>query len=168
MSHYDFQDMYRDVKMFNTVSGAVDEAYSLNSKQYLERLKQQLKLVQDEVAELEEALNNKDHPEILKESLDVLVCLYGFITIQKAAGVDVYEGAEEVCNNNLSKIMNNEDEAKKTVEYHASKGVASYIEEKKYYPAEWYYAVRRTSDSKVLKPYNYKKVDLSFCIPNIH
>lgn len=164
---FDMQDMAEQVIKFNVMAKGIDPIYSPVSKEFYDRLSVQLKLLRDEVDETLEAIENKDNPEILKETIDVGVVWMGMMGILRAAGFNIQQGMEDVCNNNLSKILSDEEEAKKSVEVLADQGVEAYVEEV-FYMGETYYAVRRKSDSKILKPYDYKSVTLEHCIPVIN
>lgn len=164
---FDMQDMAEQVIKFNVMAKGIDPIYSPTSKQFYERLKVQLKLLQDEVEEAVEAVENADNPEVLKEAIDVGVVWMGMMGILRAAGLNIQQGMEDVCENNLSKILDDEEEAKKSIAALEDQGVEAYIEEV-FYMGETYYAVRRKSDSKILKPYNYKKVTLEHCVPVLH
>lgn len=164
LDSYDFQDMYDDVIKFNVLAKGIDPVYSPVSDQFYERLKLQLKLLDDEVYELEEAISLKDNPEVLKEAIDCGVVWMGIMGILRSAGFDISQGMEDVCENNISKILDNREYAEASVEFQAKQGVESYIEEV-FFEGETYYAIRRKSDTKILKPENYKKVTLEHCSP---
>ena len=164
---YDMQDMAEDVIKFNVMAKGIATIYSPVSKQFYDRLKVQLKLLQEEVDETLEAIDNKDNPEILKEAIDVGVVWMGMMGILRAAGFNIQQGMEDVCNNNLSKILNSEEEAKQSIEALKNQGTEAYIEEVFYF-GETYYALRRKGDNKILKPYNYRKITLEHCVPVIH
>lgn len=167
LDSYDFQDMYDDVIKFNVLAKGIDPIYSPVSEQFYERLKIQLKLLKDEIIELEEAIEFKDNPEVLKEAIDCGVVWMGIMGILRSAGFDISQGLEDVCENNLSKILDSREEAEDSVEFQAKQGVESYIEEV-CFDGETYYAIRRKSDTKILKPENYKKVVLAHCVPTSH
>lgn len=164
---FDFQDFYDDVITFNVMAKSIAPIYSPKSDEFYSRLKQQLALVQEELNEAIEAIDNKDNPEVIKELIDVGVTWMGAMGVIRSAGFNIQQGMEKVCNNNLSKILDRKEEADKSVEFHKERGVEAYIEEV-FYMGETLYAVRRKSDNKILKPYNYEKVTLEDCVPIMH
>lgn len=164
---FNLQNLYDQSMKFNALAKSIDGTYSPVSNEFYDKLRNQLKLIQDEVDELRESLSYKDNPEILKEVIDVAVTVAGFIGVLRAAGFQVSGGMEDVCDNNLSKILDNQEEAESSVEVFKNQGIETYIEES-IYEGEAYYAVRRKGDGKILKPVSYKKVTLEKYVPVIH
>lgn len=164
---YDAYDMYKDVCFFNLAAKGTEPVYSPSAQETFERLDRQLALVLEEVSEVAVAIQDKDKAEILKEVLDVGVVWMGMLQILENAGYDVWTAAYVVCENNNSKIMNNIEDAVESVEKHIADGVEAYTDTTKVYGRE-YFSVRRKSDGKILKPYFFKKVDVSEYVPKVH
>lgn len=164
---FDFQEMYDAVVKFNVMAKGIKPIYSPTSDEFYSRMAVQLKLLRDEVDETLEAIEDKDNPEILKEAVDVGVVWMGMMAILRAAGFQIQQGMEDVCDNNLSKIVDNLEDAEKSVAALDEQGVKAYIEEVFYF-GETYYAIRRASDGKILKPYFFKKADVSEYVPKVH
>ena len=164
---YDAYDMYRDVSFFNLAAKGTDPVYSPNAQETFDRLERQLALILEEVSETAVAIQDKDKAEILKEVLDVGVVWMGMLQILENAGYDVWAAARVVCDNNTSKIMDNIEDAVESVEKHFDAGVEAYVDTTKVDGVE-YFSVRRKKDGKILKPYFFKKVDVSDYVPSVH
>lgn len=164
---YDADDMYKDVCFFNLAAKGTETVYSPNAQETFERLERQLALVLEEVSEVAVAIQDKDKSEILKEVLDVGVVWMGMLQILENAGYDVWAAARDVCDNNTSKIMDNIEDAVESVEKHFADGVEAYTDTTKVDGVE-YFSVRRKKDGKILKPYFFKKADVSEYVPKVH
>ena len=125
--------------------------------------------LQEEVEELKRSL--ADENNLLSESNliaildDVLDCKYVAdqqFEILRKAGFNVVAGYEAVCENNDSKFVKTEREAQESVDDYIKRGVDCYYEYNDTYQV---YVIRRQSDQKILKPVQYKAVDLSSYIP---
>ena len=164
---YGADDMYKDVSFFNLAAKGTEPVYSPVAQETFDRLERQLALVLEEVSEATVAIQDKDKPEILKEVLDVGVVWMGMLQILENAGYDVWGAAHVVCENNKSKIMHNIEEAVESVEKHFTEGVKAYTDTTKVGETE-YFSVRRMTDGKILKPYFFRKVDMSDYVPRVH
>ena len=164
---YDADDMYKDVSFFNLAAKGTEPVYSPNAQETFERLDRQLALVLEEVSEVAVAIQDKDKAEILKEVLDIGVVWMGMLQILENAGYDVWSAAQIVCDNNNSKIMSNIQDAVESVEKHFADGVEAYTDTAKVGGME-YFSVRRKKDGKILKPYFFKKADVSDYVPKVH
>ena len=164
---YDADDMYKDVCFFNLAAKGTEPVYSPTAQETFERLERQLALVLEEVSETAVAIQDKDKSEILKEVLDVGVVWMGMVQILENAGYDVWAAARVVCDNNTSKIMDNIEDAVESVEKHFADGVEAYTDTTEVDGTE-YFSVRRKSDGKILKPYFFRKVDVSAYVPRAH
>lgn len=70
-----------------------------------ENLLAQAKVVREEGIELFNAVANKEGPEqVLKEAIDVLVTIHGFVSMLQTKGYDVCGAWKEVNDNNLTKF----------------------------------------------------------------
>lgn len=164
---YDAYDMYKDVSFFNLAAKGTEPVYSPIAQETFDRLERQLALVLEEVSETAVAIKDKDKPEILKEVLDIGVVWMGMLQILENAGYDVWAAARDVCENNNSKIMSNIHDAVESVKKHFADGVEVYTDTTKVDGTE-YFSVRRKTDGKILKPYFFKKVDVSEYVPKTH
>ena len=112
-------------------------------------------LIQEELNELEQAIENNSIVGIADALVDICYVLNGAV-LEFGLQHDWKDLWNEVQRSNMSKTCNTEDEAKATVQ--------KYIEEREveaYYKREENgYIVRRTSDDKILKSINYSPADL--------
>jgi hypothetical protein len=90
------EEHYWDVYAFNNIAGNlanVDEA----------SVAAQIKVVVEEVKEIEKAFAEKDSVELLDGVCDAFVTVAGLMQKMSAAGFDVDEALKRVCINNLTK-----------------------------------------------------------------
>ena len=125
----------------------------------------QLKLIQSELAELEEGLNNSDPIEQLDGCLDVLVTTFGYLQrMESRYGINISGASSLVGENNLSKFHTTEEEALKTVAFYTAKNVQTYH---LYNPEYDLWIVRDSNTNKVKKPYFFKDVVLNEVFPKV-
>jgi hypothetical protein len=146
--------LIKDSLVFNEISGADKEVSLLD-------IERQIKFTVDEVRELRDSLNHfvltgRNEGEIVKEALDVIVCAVGVLQKMQTLGYDITECANIVGENNLSKYPKTQEEALKSLQDLASKGVNAYVSYSLEYNA---YVIRDTQEGKVRKPSGYQKVD---------
>jgi len=165
--YYNAHEMFADVSFFNLAAKGTEPVYSPEDQGTFGRLERQLALVLEEVSETAVALQDKDKAEILKEVLDVGVVWMGMLQILENAGYNVWGAARAVCDNNNSKIMDNVQDAVESVEKHFKDGVEAFVDTTKVGGVE-YFSVRRKADGKILKPYFFKKLDVSEYVPKVH
>jgi len=120
-----------------------------------------MKLIREEVKELEEAVKNKDYVETADALADILYVVYG---MSCRIGLDMDNIFNIVHENNMSKLCSTEDEAKLSVEYYRQHKEKLGYDSPNYRLAEdgKHYVVYNESTKKVLKSINWKPVDLSF------
>lgn len=90
------EDHYWDVYAFNNIAGNLSNV-DANS------LEAQIKVVVEEVKELEKAYADKDAVELLDGVCDAFVTVAGLMQKMQSAGFDVNKAIERVCINNLEK-----------------------------------------------------------------
>lgn len=119
-----------------------------------ERAALRIKLLREEVDELEEAIHFKDLRGIADALCDIQYILSG--TILEFGMKDKFDRLfDEVQRSNMSKACENLDEAVQTVEHYESQGVAAYWEQE-----GDKFLIMRNSDKKILKSINYSPADL--------
>lgn len=165
--NYNSNEMFIDVSFFNLAAKGTEPVYSPEDQGTFDRLARQLALLQEEVGETSVAIQEKDKAEVLKEVLDVGVVWMGLLQILENAGYDIWGAARAVCDNNCSKIMDDEQDAVESVKKHAADGVEAFVDTSNVKGWE-YYSVRRKADGKILKPYFFKKLDVSEYVPTTH
>lgn len=120
------------------------------------RAKLRVSLIQEELNELQEAIDNNDLTEVADALADIQYVLSGAILEFGLADrfADIFA---EVQRSNMSKACNSLQEAEATVEYYRN-----------HKDTEWYivpkwdqYLVHRTEDNKVLKSINYSPADIN-------
>jgi hypothetical protein len=146
--------LIKDSLIFNEISGSDKEVSLLD-------IERQIKFTLDEAKELRDSLNHyyltgQNEGEIVKEALDVIVCAVGVLQKMQTLGYDITECSNIVGENNLSKYPKTQEEALKSLQDLASKGVNAYVS---YNPEYNAYVIRDTQEGKVRKPSGYQKVD---------
>lgn len=126
-----------------------------------ESLIAQAKVVAEEGNELLEAVLEGSPNEILKECVDVLVTIHGFVKMLEEQGYDILGAWNAVNINNLSKFPVDEKIACDSVDALADQGVFCRIEENDHYQV----FVIKDGQGKVRKPINYKKCSVAAYTP---
>jgi NTP pyrophosphatase (non-canonical NTP hydrolase) len=93
------QQAYQDVVQFQTYCGKLDSVADKTA------LLQQAMLIVEEANELYDAIMDEQGGEqILKETCDNLVVLFGMVAMLQRSGYRVTEAMKAVCDNNMSKF----------------------------------------------------------------
>lgn len=155
--NYDFEEFRVDCNEFNRIAGK-------DSKLSIKDFKDQLKLIQSELKELEEGINNNNVEEILDGFLDVFVTNAGIGQKLEKLGVDVIGAARSVADNNYSKFIDfgQLEELQDTLKKYHQEGTLVYSIGN---PESNLWVVKRESDDKVMKPYSFTPVNLEKHIP---
>ena len=82
--------------------------------------------------------------------------------MENNASFNLHEAIQRICENNLTKFPTDKQVAEDTLNMYAKKGVECYIAATEY-EGVTYYAIKRVSDNKFLKPVGYENVDLAGC-----
>ena len=120
-----------------------------------------IRLLQEELDELKEAVENNDLVEVADALVDLQYVLTGTVL---AFGIDELRFDKlfhEVHKSNMSKVDDTWAEAKDTQDAYYKKGIISYVEMNK--QEKW--LVKRAVDDKVLKSLKYKAPDLKQFLP---
>lgn len=120
-----------------------------------------MKLIREEMRELEEAVVNKDYLEVCDAITDSIYVLLGFAA---RTGLDIDKAFDLVHTNNMQKMCSTYQEACDTVDYYRNHPELGYES-----PAiravgdsnQGPWAVYNESTKKILKSINWKPVDLS-------
>lgn len=126
-----------------------------------EAIANQIKLINEEVLEINEAFRQNDAVEVLDGVLDTYVVLTGLLQQLQAAGVLVGKAAELVAENNLSKFPKELMVAEASVKALEEKRVKCSIDFNSKYDV---YCIKDTN-SKVRKPIYFESVNLKECVP---
>lgn len=114
------------------------------------RCKLRVALIQEELNELEAAINDKDIVEIADALCDIQYVLSGAV-LEFGMGDKFKELFDEVQRSNMSKTCSSLEEAEETVKYYKEeRKVDCYFEK-----TDKHYLVYRKGDNKTLKSINY-------------
>lgn len=119
-----------------------------------ERCKLRVALLQEELNELQQAIDNDDIVEVADALCDLQYVLSGAV-LEFGLGEKFVELFNEVQRSNMSKACTSQQEAEETISFYREKGEEAYAE-----PSGDKYNVHRVSDNKVLKNKNYSAADL--------
>ena len=120
-----------------------------------DRCKLRVSLLQEELNELQEAINNNDLVEIADALCDLQYVLSGAV-LEFGLGEKFVELFDEVQRSNMSKACKTMQEALATLSHYKQKdGTEGYYKE-----VNGMYIVYRNGDNKVLKSVNYSPADL--------
>lgn len=145
--HMKTKSNYEKVEQFMDLAGQKEISRDLSTKLISFRKS----LIDEEVGELQEAIEANDLHEVIDALTDILYVTYGFF---KVIGVDADRAFDEVHRSNLSKFCTTHAEAKSTVEaYEEIKTYDSPVCEKR----GDYWVVFNQSTGKILKSKNWSK-----------
>lgn len=124
-----------------------------------------LKLIREEMRELEQAVKEKDFVETVDALADIIYVVHG---MSARIGVNMDAAFSLVHENNMSKLCKTEEEAKDSVEYYVQNKEKLGYDSPAYRKAAdgVHWVVYNQSTKKVLKSIKWKPVDLtSVCTP---
>lgn len=139
----------KQVREFNRLAGV-----RLHGKPSPTEFKLQMKLIKEELKELEEAFEGNNDVEVLDALADTLYTIYGMI-VRFDADYVIKEAFDRVHESNMSKFCVSYEEALKTIDKYKEQGINARMRNIK-----GKLVVYREEDRKVLKSVNYKKVYL--------
>lgn len=144
------EDHYQDVATFNRIAGNFDNVDEAS-------LAAQIKVVVEEVAELNDAFSDKNAVEMLDGVCDAFVTVAGLMQKMEVAGFNVDEALKRVCENNLEKFP-------KTIPIPAA---ASYFDNKWQvkYNSKYDCYVLKDQNGKIRKPLGFQSVVLDDLVP---
>ena len=154
---------------FNTQFGVLQPGELKPKSDILEKdpatVQRCMKLVREEMAELEKAVIEKDFVETVDALADIIFVAHG---MSCGIGVNMDDVFNIVYKSNMSKLCKNEDEAKETVKYYIDN------KEKLGYDSPTYrkapdninWVVYNESTKKVLKSIYFNPPDLSYLLKN--
>ena len=144
------EDHYWDVYAFNNIAGNFENVN-------VESIDAQIKVVVEEVKELEKAFAEKNSVEMLDGVCDAFVTVAGLMQKMQAAGFNVNKAIERVCENNLTKFPNEIDACGD--QHYAEQGWNIFQN------FEYDCYVLKDKNGKIRKPLNFKAVDISDLVP---
>lgn len=148
------EDCVAGVAEFNVLAGNLEDITH-------ETLLSQVRVVREEGNELYDAVFYEEGQEqVLKEAVDVLVTIHGFVGMLQNLGYDVYGAWKEVNDNNTSKFPSDYTSAKYSAFEYESAGTSVII-----IPVSGgRYAIKDFA-GKIRKPFGYEKPDLKKYLP---
>ena len=156
------QKHYQEIINFNLQAGNRFEAPK--TFEFYKALRNQLKLVQEELTEVVNAVEHQDDVEILDGIADVMVTMAWVFELAHQAGFEVDKAMRAVNENNSTKIFKSYIDAAKTAEYYADQGIEGmHVEESLVQGVPYYTA--RDQNKKIRKPIGFKSVELSQFVP---
>ena len=148
------ENFVNSVYRFNDMSGQ-------SVKTSVEDLRNQLKLIKEEVKEIEDGLDLLDYEEILDGCVDTLYVVEGLLQKLYNLGFDVDRAKEITAKNNDTKFLTDADGVEITLRSYTDKGVEVTAKYNVTYDS-W---VILDKNNKVQKPVGYVKNNLSSCVP---
>lgn len=152
---------YQQVVEFNTAFGV-----ETNAKPQMNLFKEdpklvnyRLSLINEEVAELREAIETSDFVETIDALSDILYVTYGAFT---AFGIDADKAFRLVHESNMSKLCKTEKEAQDTVEWYKTNEASRYDSPSyRLSDDKVHYVVYNVNTKKILKSINYLPVQFT-------
>ncbi len=139
----------------------LNEAKPFVTVRYVD-ISNQIRLVQEELAETEEAFQKDNHKELLDGTVDVIVTAVGLLQMLEKAGFNTDRALRRVADNNLTKLLPDAWTAIKTVSFYKEvQGLETRVVKSR---DQDHYAVLDKND-KIKKPIGYTSVNLSDCVP---
>lgn len=119
-----------------------------------------LKLIREEVKELEQAVKDKDYVETVDALADIMYVILG---MGCRIGANMDRAFDLVHENNMSKLCKTEEEAQRSVEYYIQNKEKLGYDSPAYRkaPDNIHWVVYNESTKKILKSINWKPVDLT-------
>ena len=151
--------MFEKVQKFNkTFSSPTYNTYTNDIWNDTKLIKLRQDLINEEVQELNEAIENKDITETMDALADILVVTLGAFD---ALGINGDKVFDEVHSSNMSKLCNTIQEAQDSVEWYKKNKLDIYPEPDYRVDSEREgYVIYNKSSGKVLKNINWKEPDL--------
>lgn len=156
---YDFQSFIEEVYQFNDIA---DEARG-KGEASLDDLKNQYKVIHEEVLELGDALIHNNPVKVLDGVVDTLVTVLGMARQLEDLGFDVLGACQQVAFDNLMKYPLTESVAIDTQKFYLDKGIHTTYRESITELGKRY--VIFDLNNKVRKPYNFIGTDLTDYVP---
>lgn len=128
-------------------------------------VKLRLSLINEEVKELNEAVDNKDFVETIDALADILYVVYG---AGASFGIDLDKAFNIVHDSNMSKLCKTEEEAKETVEWYVKNDPRYDSPAYRKGLTGDYWVVYNKSSGKILKSVNYTAADFKNMLTNLN
>jgi hypothetical protein len=145
------QKHYESVYKFNDIAGNLTDVD-------VAKLNAQMKVVVEEIKELQDSFDNKDAVELLDGACDGFVTLVGLIQQMEKVGFKVDEALQRVCDNNLSKFPR----------YITYTDKVSYdnLGWRQFFDTDYHLWILKDSNGKIRKPRDFVPVEISDLVPD--
>lgn len=119
-----------------------------------------LKLIREEMKELEQAVQDNDYVETVDALMDILYVVYG---MSCRIGIDADKAFDLVHENNMSKLCKTEEDAQESVKYYMANKEKLGYDSPNYRkaPDNVHWVVFNESTKKILKSIKWQPVDLT-------
>lgn len=152
---YSMNDFENQVFEFNRRAGKL---LSVNKKSVVD----QLKLIKEELQEAIDGAEANDSVEVLDGCIDVMVTAFGLKQMLEAMDYSVMEACELIAENNLTKFIYTEQEARDTIAAYEKLGIDVRLE---FDEVSGSWVAKNDKTDKVLKPVGFKSVEIEHCVP---
>lgn len=149
-----FTNFVTKVNKFNNISG---QSRAVSQEDFFN----QFLLIEEEVHELEDAIEKEDFNKVLDGVVDVLVTTLGMLQKLDNLGIDIDLALKTVAEDNLKKFPLTETVAMETVEMYSNRGIKTALE----FNNDYQCFVIKDMNDKVKKPIGFIGTDLNNCIP---
>ena len=150
------QKAYEDVVLFQTYCGKLDNPATKQD------LMNQAHLILEEAKELYEAIEKDEGQEqILKETCDNLVVLFGMVAMLQRSGYQVGEAMQAVCDNNLSKFCTTQTDGAYTLAAYEATELGAFTLKQVDYDKWGVF----NANNKLMKPIDYSPCSVKDFIP---
>lgn len=144
------QERYEEVKIFNKIAGNLDNVT-------VDSLEAQMKVVVEEVKELQDAFDSQNATELLDGACDAFVTLSGLMQKMEIAGFKVDKALQRVNENNMEKYPTEMLSA--DLNAYSEKGWDVI------YNNEFDCYVLKDKNGKIRKPIDFQSVDIMDFLP---
>ena len=158
---------FEKVVDFNTQFGVLEQGELKPKLNIFDKDPQQvefcLKLIREEVKELEQAVKDKDYVEVVDALCDITYVVFGFSC---RIGVNLDTAFNLVHENNMSKLCKTAEEAQRSVKYYEENKSKLGYDSPAYRraPDNIHWVVFNQSTKKILKSIEWKPVDLTYLL----
>lgn len=158
-ANYNFKRFIDDVYLFNDIA---NQARGVKKVSYKD-LRNQYKVILEEVKETGEAIEQQDLVKILDGVVDTMVTTLGMVQQLESLGINVLGACQRVANDNLEKYPTRSSVALDTQQSYNSQGVVTKVKEVEAFN-ETYYVILDVNN-KVRKPSGFVGTNLGSYVP---
>ena len=167
------QEYIKSVALMNLLAGNKhqferEEEFYTNCANALERVEEEARegvvAFLQHIGSLSPVITDQEFRQHLLDSVVDIFVVYArlYQLMENNLSFNLHEAIQRVCENNLTKFPTEKQVAEDTLKMYAEQGIECYIAATEY-EGVTYYAIKRVSDNKFLKPIGYENVDLAGC-----